>query len=51
LFLLPLGLDWKSLILAILVGAALWAADIEKKENEMARSTAPGLLETAKKAE
>ncbi|KAK4102711.1 hypothetical protein N658DRAFT_321212 [Parathielavia hyrcaniae] len=33
------------------VGAALWAADIEAKENEMAKSTAPGLRETAKKAE
>jgi len=33
------------------VGAALWAADIEAKENEMAKSTAPDLRETAKKAE
>ncbi|KAK1758416.1 hypothetical protein QBC47DRAFT_374617 [Echria macrotheca] len=33
------------------VGAALWAADIEAKENEMAKTTAPGLQETAKKAE
>lgn len=33
------------------VGAALWAADIEAKENEMAGSTAPDLRETAKKAE
>jgi len=33
------------------VGAALWAADIEAKENEMAGSTAPELREAAKKAE
>ncbi|GAB1312139.1 Outer spore wall protein RRT8 [Madurella fahalii] len=33
------------------VGAALWAADIEAKENEMAKSTAPELQEAAKKAE
>ncbi|KAL2134200.1 hypothetical protein VTI74DRAFT_765 [Chaetomium olivicolor] len=33
------------------VGAALWAADIEAKESEMAKSTAPELDETAKKAE
>jgi len=33
------------------VGAALWAADIEAKESEMASSTAPDLRETAKKAE
>lgn len=33
------------------VGAALWAADIEKKENAMTSGTAPGLRETAKKAE
>ncbi|KAH8907426.1 hypothetical protein BR93DRAFT_926477 [Coniochaeta sp. PMI_546] len=33
------------------VGAALWAADIEKKESEMSSSTAPGLREAAKKAE
>jgi hypothetical protein len=33
------------------VGAALWAADIEKKESEMSSSTAPGLRDAAKKAE
>ncbi|KAK3900865.1 hypothetical protein C8A05DRAFT_45382 [Staphylotrichum tortipilum] len=33
------------------VGAALWAADIEAKEVEMFKSTAPELRETAKKAE
>jgi hypothetical protein len=33
------------------VGAALWAADIEAKESEMSKSTAPELRETAKKAE
>ncbi|KAK4247821.1 hypothetical protein C7999DRAFT_31768 [Corynascus novoguineensis] len=33
------------------VGAALWAADIEAKENQMAGSTAPELREAAKKAE
>ncbi|KAK3393137.1 hypothetical protein B0H63DRAFT_11301 [Podospora didyma] len=33
------------------VGAALWAADIEAKENEMSQGTAPGLREAAKKAE
>lgn len=33
------------------VGAALWAADIEAKENEMTGSTAPELREAAKKAE
>ena len=33
------------------VGAALWAADIEAKENQMSQGTAPGLRETAKKAE
>ncbi|KAK4133383.1 hypothetical protein BT67DRAFT_450266 [Trichocladium antarcticum] len=33
------------------VGAALWAADIEAKESEMAGGTAPGLREAAKKAE
>ncbi|KAK4154889.1 hypothetical protein C8A00DRAFT_32334 [Chaetomidium leptoderma] len=33
------------------VGAALWAADIEAKETEMAGSTAPELREAAKKAE
>jgi uncharacterized protein involved in cysteine biosynthesis len=33
------------------VGAALWAADLEKKENAMTSGTAPGLRETAKKAE
>lgn len=33
------------------VGAALWAADIEAKENQMARSTAPELRDAAKKAE
>jgi len=32
------------------VGAALWAADIEAKENEMAQTTAHDLRETAKKA-
>ncbi|CCC08792.1 unnamed protein product [Sordaria macrospora k-hell] len=34
-----------------LVGAALWAADIENKETEMTDGTAPGLREAAKKAE
>ncbi|KAH6665882.1 hypothetical protein F5X68DRAFT_177142 [Plectosphaerella plurivora] len=33
------------------VGAALWAADIEKKNTSMTDSTAPTLRETAKKAE
>lgn len=33
------------------VGAALWAADIERKESEMSSSTAPGLREAAKKAD
>jgi hypothetical protein len=33
------------------VGAALWAADIEAKDSQMAKSTAPGLRETAKNAE
>lgn len=33
------------------VGAALWAADIEAKDTEMTRETAPGLRESAKKAE
>ncbi|KAL2161194.1 hypothetical protein VTH06DRAFT_8413 [Thermothelomyces fergusii] len=33
------------------VGAALWAADIEAKESNMAGSTAPELREAAKKAE
>ncbi|KAK5654413.1 hypothetical protein OQA88_7323 [Cercophora sp. LCS_1] len=33
------------------VGAALWAADIEAKENAVGQATAPGLRETAKKAE
>ncbi|KAJ4298487.1 hypothetical protein N0V88_003517 [Collariella sp. IMI 366227] len=33
------------------VGAALWAADIEAKESEMTKSTAPELRETADKAE
>lgn len=33
------------------VGAALWAADIEKKENEMTKGTAPGLRKAAEKAE
>lgn len=33
------------------VGAALWAADIEKKGTEMTHTTAPGLREAAKKAE
>lgn len=33
------------------VGAALWAADIEAKESDMTKSTAPELRETAKKAE
>jgi hypothetical protein len=33
------------------VGAALWAADIETGESEMAKGTAPGLREAAKKAE
>ncbi|EAQ89940.1 hypothetical protein CHGG_06559 [Chaetomium globosum CBS 148.51] len=32
-------------------GAALWAADIEAKENEIAGSTAPDLREAAKRAE
>lgn len=35
----------------IIVGAALWAADIENKETEMTDGTAPGLREAAKKAE
>jgi hypothetical protein len=34
-----------------IVGAALWAADIEAKENQMSQGTAPGLRETVKKAE
>ncbi|KAK1825744.1 hypothetical protein QBC39DRAFT_317978 [Podospora conica] len=33
------------------VGAALWAADIEAKESRMTDGTAPGLRETASKAE
>jgi len=33
------------------VGAALWAADIEKKQSDMDSSTAPGLRDAAKKAE
>ncbi|KAH9905358.1 hypothetical protein F4778DRAFT_705146 [Xylariomycetidae sp. FL2044] len=33
------------------VGAALWAADIEHKNTPMAPGTAPGLRESAKKAE
>ncbi|KAI0805488.1 hypothetical protein GGR55DRAFT_655473 [Xylaria sp. FL0064] len=33
------------------VGAALWAADIEEKNTKMTTSTAPSLLESAKKAE
>lgn len=33
------------------VGAALWAADIEKKDSSMTDSTAPTLRDTAKKAE
>ncbi|KAK0729677.1 hypothetical protein B0H67DRAFT_4696 [Lasiosphaeris hirsuta] len=33
------------------VGAALWAADIEAKESEMAQGTAPGLRDAAKRAE
>jgi len=33
------------------VGAALWAADIEAKDTQMSQGTAPGLRETAKKAE
>ncbi|KAL2020221.1 hypothetical protein VTK56DRAFT_8647 [Thermocarpiscus australiensis] len=33
------------------VGAALWAADIEAKENQMGEGTAPELREAAKKAE
>lgn len=33
------------------VGAALWAADIETKDTSMTDSTAPGLRETAQKAE
>lgn len=33
------------------VGAALWAADIEAKENKMADGTAPKLREAAEKAE
>lgn len=35
----------------VIVGAALWAADIENKETEMTDGTAPGLREAAKKAE
>ncbi|KAK4164160.1 hypothetical protein QBC43DRAFT_318189 [Cladorrhinum sp. PSN259] len=33
------------------VGAALWAADIEAKDTEMTKNTAPNLREAAKKAE
>ncbi|KAI1330038.1 hypothetical protein F5Y16DRAFT_364753 [Xylariaceae sp. FL0255] len=33
------------------VGAALWAADIEQKNTQMTTGTAPGLRESAKKAE
>ncbi|KAI0021413.1 hypothetical protein F4780DRAFT_778689 [Xylariomycetidae sp. FL0641] len=33
------------------VGAALWAADIEQKNTQMTAGTAPGLRESAKKAE
>ncbi|KAK3336834.1 hypothetical protein B0T19DRAFT_437549 [Cercophora scortea] len=33
------------------VGAALWAADIEAKDTEMTRGTAPGLREAAENAE
>ncbi|KAK4232331.1 hypothetical protein QBC38DRAFT_463813 [Podospora fimiseda] len=33
------------------VGAALWAADIEAKDTEMTKGTAPSLREAAKKAE
>ena len=43
---------WECLRLTTdIVGAALWAADIEAKEIEMAGGTAPELRETAKKAE
>ncbi|KAK4175698.1 hypothetical protein QBC36DRAFT_291251 [Triangularia setosa] len=33
------------------VGAALWAADIEAKDTEMTKATAPELREAAKKVE
>jgi len=41
----------KTLTAAIAVGAALWAADIEQKNTEMTEGTAPGLRESAQKAE
>lgn len=34
-----------------IVGAALWAADIEQKNTQMTQGTAPNLRESAKKAE
>lgn len=36
---------------SIAVGAALWAADIEQKNTQMTEGTAPGLRQSAKKAE
>lgn len=42
--------EYKQLT-TIIVGAALWAADIEHKETKMTDGTAPGLREAAKKAE
>jgi hypothetical protein len=35
----------------LVVGAALWAADIEAKNTSMTDSTAPSLRETAEKAD
>lgn len=44
---MPLNRDTDSFI----VGAALWASDIEKKNTSMTDGTAPGLREIAEKAE
>ena len=38
-------------VLISVVGAALWAADIESKSTKMTDSTAPSLRETAEKSD